>query len=191
MTSASVRRGHETMAPSAIGRATYDRPPDPAAAEDGAFEALLYPNRSLPPAGFAVVMGIVIAVNVCLGLYFTSIGAWPVLGFCGVDIFLVWLAFKLSYRQGRLHERVVLTPDALMISRVLPSGHESRWRLPPYWTKVAILRPGDHNAEVRLTHKGRTLILASFLSPQERVEFGDALKRAIEDSRKPQDRHGP
>ncbi|MBI1391546.1 MAG: DUF2244 domain-containing protein [Alphaproteobacteria bacterium] len=170
------------MAPNEVGRVAYERPPTPPASSETAgeaFEALLYPNRSLPPAGFAIVMGIVICVNLTLGVYFAAIGAWPVLGFCGVDIFLVWLAFKVSYRQGRLHERIRLDAEELVVSRVLPSGHESRWRLQPFWTSVSIVAPKEHHAEVRLTSRGRTLILGSFLSPKERVAFGGTLKEAL------------
>lgn len=167
------------MAPSEIGRVSYDQPPAPEASVADAFEALLQPNRSLPPAGFGLVMAVVIGANLTLGLYFTTIGAWPVIGFCGLDIFLVWLAFKVSYRQGRLHERVRVTADELLVSRVLPSGHESRWRLQPYWTEVAIANPGRHEAQVRVTSRGRTLILGAFLAPKERVAFGEALRAAI------------
>ena len=92
---------------------------------------------------------------------------------------LVWLAFRLSYRQGRLCERVRMTPDDLFVSRVLPSGHESRWRLQPFWTRVAIDRPVRHESQVRLVSKGGVLILGSFLSPKERGEFADALSAAL------------
>ncbi|MEO0397977.1 MAG: DUF2244 domain-containing protein [Pseudomonadota bacterium] len=180
---AARRRSVEDMAAHAVGRVTYDRPPAPAAKREDVFEALLYPNRSLPPAGFALVMGVVIVVNVTLGLYFTTIGAWPVLGFCGLDIFLVWLAFKVSYRQGRLHERVRLEYGELNISRVLPSGHESRWRLPALWTQVHVDAPEAHHATVRLVHRGRTLILGAFLAPKERAAFANALKTAMEKAR--------
>lgn len=167
----------EDLTPVVTGRAR-DLPPEPV---DGGlqFDALLFPHRSLPNAGFIAVMTIVIGVNLTLGTVFYAIGAWPVLGFCGLDVFLVWLAFKLSYRQGRLHERVRITQDELWVSRVLPSGHESRWRMQPYWTSVSCRRPIDEDSHVRLHSKGRTLVVGSFLSPEERGDFADALKSAL------------
>lgn len=177
--SSARRRAIETMAPYAKGRA-LDEPPQ-VKGEDGVFEAILYPNRSLPNRGFVAVMAVVITVNLTLGLYFYSLGAWPVLGFCGLDIFLVWLAFKISYRQGRLHERVRLTDTDLWVSRVLPSGHETRWRLQPFWTQVHIDNPDAHEAQVRLVSKGRTLIIGAFLSPKERGAFGERLRRALDE----------
>ena len=171
----------EDMAPAEKGKAL--RAPDPVTDQDGVFEALLYPNRSLPNAGFAAVMTIVIVVNLTLGSIFFALGAWPVIGFCGLDVFLVWLAFKLSYRQGRLHERVRIEPEEMLVSRVLPSGHETRWRLHPYWTRVHVDNRGKHETRVRVTSKGRTLILGAFLSPPERETFGDALSEALADLR--------
>ena len=148
-------------------------------ADPAAFDAILYPNRSLPNSGFIAVMTIVIAVNFTLGVYFFSLGAWPVLGFCGLDVFLVWLAFRLSYRQGRLRERVTLGSGYLHVSRVLPSGHETRWRLQPAWTRVFVDNPEGHEARIRVVSKGRTLILGAFLSPPERAAFGARLRQEI------------
>jgi uncharacterized membrane protein len=173
----------ETLAPSVKGRARDLPPPAAETVGPGVFDAVLYPNRSLPNSGFRAVMSIVVAVNLTLGVAFFMNGAWPVLGFCGLDVFLVWLAFRLSYRQGRLHERVRVTRDDVSVSRVLPSGHESRWRLQPFWTRVAIDRPIRHESQVRVSSKGGVLILGSFLSPEERGEFADALAAALLRSR--------
>lgn len=167
----------EDMAPDEKGRALG---PAPETASGAAmFDAVLYPNRSLPNAGFLAVMAIVIGANILFGIYFFSIGAWPVIGFCGLDVFLVWLAFKLSYRQGRLRERVIIREGDIRVSRVLPSGHESRWRLQPHWARVVIDRPGEHEARVRVVSKGRSLVLGAFLAPEERMTFGRSLADAI------------
>ncbi len=160
------------------GRAR-DLEPSPVEDAEALFDAVLYPNRSLPNAGFVAVMAVVIGANFLFGTYFYAIGAWPVIGFCGFDVFLVWLAFKLSYRQGRLRERVRITDDDMWVSRVLPSGHETRWRLQPAWTRVAIDRPIAHESQVRVVSKGKTLILGAFLSPAERGRFAEALDDAL------------
>lgn len=170
------------MAPAVTGRAR-DLPPD-GADRPCLFDALLFPHRSLPNAGFIAVMTVVIGVNVTLGTVFFVLGAWPVLGFCGLDILLVWAAFKLSYRQGRLHERVRVTSDALSVSRVSPSGHESRWIMQPYWTSLLIRRPIDEESQIKLQSKGRTLVVGSFLSPDERGAFAEALTMALDNARR-------
>jgi uncharacterized membrane protein len=172
----------EDMAPDEKGRALDPSPASPAAG--ATFDATLFPNRSLPNAGFVAVMSVVIGANILFGIYFYSIGAWPVIGFCGLDVALVWLAFKLSYRQGRLHERVIIREGDLRVSRVLPSGHESRWRLQPFWARVVIDRDGEHEACVRVVSKGRSLVLGAFLSPDERMAFGRSLAEAVARARR-------
>ena len=178
----------ETMAPAIKGR-RIDMPSGITGKEfwgtgdqkgDDNFEALLYPNRSLPNNGFIAVMGIVIIVNLALGVGFTLAGAWPILIFGGLDIFFVWLAFKVSYRQGRLHERIRISADEMLVSRVLPSGHELQWYLPPYWTRITYDSPVRHESQIGLHYKGETLIVGSFLSPKERGALGERLKEALQ-----------
>ncbi|MEM1379921.1 MAG: DUF2244 domain-containing protein [Pseudomonadota bacterium] len=169
----------ETMPPTVAGRAKLTGP-DPVAAEDDfRFHALLYPNRSLSADGFKRVLAAVIGVNLLNAFIYLNVGAWPVAFFCGIDIAIVWLAFKISYAQGRRHERVMLTEDALWISRVLPSGHETRWKLSPHWARVDIDRPVEHETQLKIRQNGKTLILGSFLAPKERGELADALQAAL------------
>lgn len=174
----------EDLPPAAKGRASEIEALSADDAQTPAlFEALVYPNRSLPNTGFMMVMAVVIAANIVFGAYFFILGAWPVIGFCGLDVFLVWLAFKISYRQGRLHERVRISEDAIIVSRVLPSGHETRWRLHPYWTRVEIDRPVEHESQLQLVSKGRRLVLGAFLSPPERGDLACAIESALRRAR--------
>lgn len=176
----------ETLAPTMKGRFADGaaEPSSEGGEGDAIFDAVLFPNRSLPQMGFAVIMAIVIFVNFTFGLYFYSLGAWPVLGFCGLDVFLVWGAFRLSYRQGRLREHVRVTADDMWVARVLPSGHETRWRLQPFWTRVEFDLPTSHESQIRVSSKGGRLILGSFLSPDERRRFADALADALARARR-------
>lgn len=171
----------ETMAPILRGKA-LDAPETGADdTGDGVFfNAILYPNRSLPNGGFIAVMAVVIAVNLFSGIYYTMLGAWPVMFFAGLDVLAVYVAFRISYRQGRHHERVLLTADELWISRVLPSGHETRWRLQPYWTRVFIDRPVEHHSQLVVSSHGKQLVLGAFLSPGERGELAEALTAALD-----------
>src|SRR5680860_283168 len=49
------------------------------------FSAVLTPHRSLGPKGFMVFMGLVSTVSFGTGLLFYMMGAWPVMGFMGLD----------------------------------------------------------------------------------------------------------
>jgi uncharacterized membrane protein len=106
-------------------------------------------------------------------------GAWPVAGFLGLDVVLVWAAFRLSYRAGRLTERLGLSEDSLTVRRIHPSGRERRWSFQPHWLRVEIdERPGANNQLV-LTSHGRRLTVGSFLSVPERRDVAEALSGAL------------
>ena len=102
------------------------------------FRAVLYPHRSLSPTGFLILMSAIGGVSFVTGMAFLLIGAWPVFGFFGLDVALIYAAFKLNYRSGRLYETVELTPEALVITRVHPSGKQESFDFNPYWVRVRL-----------------------------------------------------
>ena len=98
-------------------------PQDPSRESPPHFTAVLTPHRSLGPKGFMVLMAAVCAVSFGTGFLFYLLGAWPVIGFMGLDVLLIYIAFKLNFHALRLYETVDLTADALTVTRVAPSGN--------------------------------------------------------------------
>lgn len=143
------------------------------------FDAVLMPHRSLSPAGFWLLMALISGVSFVSGMYFMLKGAWPVTGYFGLDVLLIYLAFKASYRSARLYETVKLTEEALVIERVIPSGRRARWSFQPYWLRVEMDDPPEHGSQLTLTSHGRSLVIGSFLSPEERREVAEALRKAL------------
>jgi uncharacterized membrane protein len=149
------------------------------------FDAVLYPHRSLGPRGFWLLMGAISLVSFTAGIAFLLRGAWPVFGFFGLDVLLMYWAFKASYRSGRLRETVRLTSDALTVERVSPGGRVQRWSFQPYWLRVEIDLPARHGSQVVLASHGKRLVVGAFLSPEERGEFAEALREALNRARAP------
>src|SRR5690606_30083705 len=86
------------------------------------FRALLVPHRSLGRTGFLLVMGAAATAWLMTGAIFLAHGAWPVLGFCGLDLALLYGAFHLNYRAGRRKEEICVSRGCLEIRQVFPSG---------------------------------------------------------------------
>lgn len=149
------------------------------------FSVVLHPHRSLSPQGFRWVMGLVAGVSLAVGLAFYLSGAWPVLGFCGVDVALVYWAFRANYRAARLFERIDLTERELLVQRVEPKRPVRRWRFIPYWLSVAMDDPPRHDSQVRLRSHGRTLVVGAFLPLEERAAFARQLRAALQRLRQP------
>lgn len=154
-------------------------------AEPPLFEALLTPHRSLGPRGFLLLMGTLCALSFGTGLAFILSGAWPVVGFLGLDVLLVWVAFRLNYRHARQYERLLLTRESLEVERVTHHGETRRWRFQPAWVRVEIREPAEPDTPLELASHGRRLSIGSFLSAAERVELAHALRRALAEARLP------
>ena len=147
------------------------------------FDALLTPHRSLSPRGFVILMSAVCAVSFVAGLAFFLAGAWPVVGFFGLDVLLIYLAFRINYRHGRRYESLVLTRDELTVEQVDPWGRASRWRFQPVWLQILMDDPPRHESQLTLRSHGTSVAIGAFLSPAERLELAKALRRALSDTR--------
>lgn len=135
--------------------------------------------RSLGPKGFLILMSFLAAVSFAAGVAFLMIGAWPVFGFFGLDVLLIYIAFKLNYRSGRLYETVVLDPSQLTVTRHHPSGRTERFDFNPYWVRVLFSEHVDGRTHLALTSKGEVVPFGGFLTDEERREFADVLGNAL------------
>ena len=159
--------------------------PNPALQEASRFSAVLTPHRSLGPTGFMVLMAGVCLVSFATGLFFYLLGAWPVIGFMGLDVALIYIAFKLNFRALRLYETVDLTQHALTVTRVAPSGKAQSWRFNPYWVKLSVQERIGRSSELSIASHGERLVFASFLTDEEREDFASALSSALSAARSP------
>lgn len=143
------------------------------------FDAELRPHRSLGRRGFAILIGIVAAANFIVGAIFYYSGAWPVFGFMGLDVALLYFLFRLNYRDAQQKELVRLTDDALTVRRIRANGEEDFWSLEPYWLRVEMDDPPRHDSALVLAARQRRLAVGSFLTPEERLEMAQALRGAL------------
>jgi uncharacterized membrane protein len=132
-----------------------------------------------------VLMAAIFSVSFGTGLLFFMLGAWPVIGFMGLDVLLIYVAFKLNFRALRLYETVDLTPDALTVTRVQPSGKEQVWTFNPYWVRLRLEPRVGRMSELSLSLHGDRLVLASFLTDTEREDFAEALGAALTEAKSP------
>ena len=147
------------------------------------FAATLTPHRSLTPRGKRVVIALVAALALVPGLIFYVAGAWPVVGFMGLDVLAIWAALTISMRGGRAYEVLTLWPGALELKRVDPKGQEDVLSFEPFNVRFVIDR--DFNERVTglwLKERERKVPLGAFLSTDEKLSlskvFGSALRKA-------------
>ena len=125
-------------------------------------------------------MAAIVAVSAAVGAGFVLAGAWPVTGFLGLDVLLLYLAFRWNYRQGRRAEFIRLDRDrARRCAGSSPTAQTREWRLEPYWVRVAIDDPPRGDSQLVLSSHGDRLVIGAFLSAAERLEVARALKAAL------------
>src|SRR5829696_2040492 len=128
------------------------------------FATSLVPHRSLSPTGFRWLIRAAIAGNLAIGLPMLIVGAWPVLGFMGLDIWLLWFLFKRSYLDARRSETLLLTDRELIIDRVAPDGERE---------------------QLVVASRGNRAVIGRFLAPAERERVAEQLKAALAEMRAP------
>src|ERR1700674_1415472 len=107
-----------------------------AQAQPELFSALLTPHRSLNRTGFLVLMAFLSVVSFAAGLAFLLMGAWPVLGFFGLDMLAIYWAFRVNFLRARATEEISVTPSELRVRRVSHRGHVVDFVLSPLWVQL-------------------------------------------------------
>jgi uncharacterized membrane protein len=148
--------------------------------EEPLFSAVLRPHRSLSSTGFMLVMMALVACSFAAGLAFWLMGAWPVVGFFGLDILLVQLAFRMNYRAARAAEEINLTRNSLTVRQIAVSGRTVETGFNPYWTRLEVDRQPDFGVtRLSLASHGKRLAIGAFLGPHERESFAEAFGAAL------------
>jgi uncharacterized membrane protein len=154
---------------------------DPEPAEPELFSALLTPHRSLNRTGFLVLMAFLTAVSFAAGLAFLLMGAWPVFGFFGLDVLVVYWAFRINFRRAKATEEITVTPSELRVRRVSHRGHVVEWALNPLWVQLDQKTHAEFGIEkLYLVSRGRRVSVANFLGPDEKASFAKALTAALQ-----------
>ena len=158
---------------------------DVAPAEPALFSALLTPHRSLSRVGFVVLMGVVALVSFAGGVAFCLVGAWPVGFFFGLDALLIYWAFRINYARAAAYELVRVTPAELRVRKVSHRGRVREWVLNPLWVKLEKLSHEEYGIErLWLVSRGKQLPIGSFLGPDEKASFANALNKALGEARR-------
>ena len=158
---------------------------DPGLLQPELFSALLTPHRSLNRTGFLVLMVFLSVVSFAAGLAFLLMGAWPVLGFFGLDVLAIYWAFRVNFLRARATEEISVTPSELRVRRVSHRGHVVEWVLNPLWVQLDQKIHAEFGIEkLYLVSRGRRVSIASFLGPDEKASFAKALTTALQAARR-------
>ena len=147
--------------------------------------ARLRPHRSLTRAQAKILVAVISAALAVTTLPFFLMGAWPIVGFLGLDAVGLWLAFELSFRSARAYEDVRVTPLELLLAKVSAKGDAREWRFNPSWVRIDRSMHEEFGLQrLRLVSRGRAVEFASFLGPAQKAEVASDLALALARARR-------
>ena len=154
-------------------------------AEPKIFAATITPHRSLGSTGFLVLMLCIGGLSFVSGMVFLLLGAWPVFGFLGLDVVLIYWAFRANFRAARAYEEVTVTASELTVRKVSHRGSVREWTLNPVWVQLdRIVHEEFGIGRLFLVSHGRRLTIAAFLGPEEKASFARALSEALGEAKR-------
>ena len=146
------------------------------------FEVVSTPPSSFSRGGYRVLAGLLCAATAFPAIMFTVMGAWPVLGFLGIEVPLVLLLVARQARGARLvREALVLTPGGLTVTRTDHRGRQQAMRLDPYWARVE----QDGAGRLMLVQRGRRVRIGQHLGEIELESYAAAVQAALKRYRTP------
>jgi uncharacterized membrane protein len=146
-----------------------------------ALHLILTPNRPLTEAGFralilAAFLGMLIPMPALLGRAML----WIVLGFALAALGLLWGLMRHHAAASAVTEELVLTRDALTVTRRAPRAAARAWQANPYWARVELHETGGPVENyLTLAGGGRRIELGAFLGPDERARLGSDLRAEL------------
>ena len=158
-------------------------------AGDPAARALLYvrltSHRSLGARGRAWLLGLFALASGAVSLAFFLMGAWPVVGFFGLDVALLWWALRVCARGAAAYEEVKVTPLELSLAQVDDAGVRRDWRFNPFWSRLDRREDSEFGLlHLFVAHRGQRVEIARVLGPGEKAEFADTLAAALAQARR-------
>jgi len=149
------------------------------------FSVTITPHRSLPNFGFLALMIAFGGISFVTGVIFVVSGAWPVFGFFGLDVLLLYWAFRKNYRAAMAYEEVEVTCSRLTVRKVSHRGSAREWVLNPLWVRLEKIAHEEFGIEkLLLVSRGRHLAVGSFLGPDEKEAFARELNSALSEARR-------
>ncbi len=156
------------------------------ATDDGAagggerlFRAELRPHRSATMRAINVIILGLLAIFIPTAVAFVVAGAWPVTGFMGFELLLLYGAFWLNHHRGSTVEYIDLTQHRLRVERIDHWGRRQVWTLQPQWTRIEVSERKGGQGRLELRSRGQSLVIGEFLTLDEQVDFSRTLKKAV------------
>ncbi|MGL4495493.1 MAG: DUF2244 domain-containing protein [Beijerinckiaceae bacterium] len=156
------------------------------AADQTLFSAHIRPHRSLGADARRLVITLVAVAGIISSIPFMIVGAWPVAGYFGLDVLLLWIAFRVNQNRAAELEEVLVTPVQLYMRRIGHRGDTAEWRFNPAWVRIERGREDEEFGlhDLSIVSGPTRVAVARHLSPLERADFARAFEAGLAQARR-------
>ena len=149
------------------------------------FDVRLVPHRSLSLGNFRLLMLVFGGAGLFTSIPFVAMGAWPVAGFMGLDVAILYLAFRVNFDAARAYEDILVTPLELLLAKVSAKGLRREFRFHPAWTRLDKEEHEEFGVQrIELRSRGRSVEIGSFLGAGAKADLASGLMRALNDAKR-------
>ena len=133
-------------------------------------------NNSLSSSGRLFVFSFILTVSLGIALAFSLLlGAWPILPFAGLEMVVLYLAFRYIDRHASDYERITIRGDDVAVE-VHEGRKVTRLEMNRSWAQVVCARDGSRLA---LRSHGREIEVGRHLCNAERSDMARELAREL------------
>lgn len=149
------------------------------------FATVLRPHRSLSLSGFRLVMALVACASAVAAIPFIVMGFWPVAGFYGLDVALLFFAFRANFKVQNQSEEIIISPFDLLLRKISENGEEREWHFNPVWTRLVTENHPEFGVmKLALASRNETVPLGQFLPPEDRGHLIRAMSAALSEAKR-------
>ena len=144
-------------------------------ARDGGFSLVARRNNSLGPGGRRGVFAFIFVVSVGIAAAFAVLGAWLILPFAGLEMLVLYLAFRYVDRHAADYELIAIDGDRVEVES-FEGGRRRRHEFNRQWARLVVVGDGER---VALRSHGRELEIGRFVGAERRLEIARELGRRM------------
>jgi len=135
-------------------------------------------NNSLTSAGRFLVFVFLFVVSVGIACVFAAFGAWLILPFAGLEMLVLYLAFRYVDRHAADYERIAIAGDRVKVE-FFEMGRVQSHEFNRCWAQVVVSRDGSRLA---LRSHGRELDIGRHMSDEQRLSAAREIRRQLRGS---------
>ena len=143
------------------------------------FEILLKPNSSLTGAARVLFLGSIFFICSVIGIGFFLVGGTMILPFAGLEIILVYLAFRLSFNWSNQKQIIILSKEHVEV-RVDGLKEFFTWKEFRSFATFNVTKDDSRDEDLSFRSKGKEIYIGDFLNQEDKQRLKEEVSTIIQ-----------